>query len=102
MSNSNLFLYKACFNSCRLIVDNICSNQDYSLIKKIFHINLLYFPLSNLTLPLCHGKIIFHEIDLEHPQKLQLTDKGGRLFNAYNIFPEYFIISIPLFNDVIK
>ncbi|MFT8259021.1 MAG: hypothetical protein ACMZI2_06905 [Candidatus Symbiodolus clandestinus] len=41
-------------------------------------------------------------LTLEHPQKLQLTDKGGRLFNAYNIFPEYFIISIPLFNDVIK
>ncbi|MEW9810145.1 MAG: Rpn family recombination-promoting nuclease/putative transposase (plasmid) [Candidatus Symbiodolus clandestinus] len=101
-SYTNLFLHKACFNSCRLIVDNICSNQDYSLIKKIFHINLLYFPLSHLTSPLCHGKTIFHEIDLEHPQQRQLTDKGGRLFNAYNIFPEYFIISIPLFNDVIK
>lgn len=101
-SYTSLFLHKACFNSCRLIVDNLCSNQDYSMIKKIFHINLLYFPLANLKTPLHHGKTIFHEIDLEHPQRLHLADMGGRMFDAYNIFPEYFVISIPLFNDVIQ
>jgi hypothetical protein len=45
-STTHTFLHKACFNSCRLIVDNISSDQDYSDVKKIFHINLIYlFPI---------------------------------------------------------
>jgi predicted transposase/invertase (TIGR01784 family) len=27
---------------------------------------------------------------------------GMKFFDAHNIFPEYFVISVPLFNDVIK
>ncbi len=41
-STTHTFLHKACFNSCRLIVDNISLDQDYSDIKKIFHINLIF------------------------------------------------------------
>src|SRR5688572_28571336 len=47
-SYTSLFLHKACFNSSRLIVDSISSNEDYSTIKKVFHINLLYFPYSDM------------------------------------------------------
>jgi len=99
---TNLFMHKACFNSSRLIVDSISSNEDYSTIKKIFHINLLYFPFDRMQKPLYHGQTIFREVDQEHPIELHLEDMGGRMFDAHNILPEYFIISIPLFNDVIK
>ncbi len=101
-SYTNLFLHKACFNSCRLIVDNIASNQDYSTIKKVFHINLLYFPFAQMKAPLYHGKTIFHEIDQQHPQRFHLADRGMQMFDAYNVLPEYFVISVPLFDDVIK
>ena len=37
------FMHKACFNSSRLVVDGIYGSQDYTTIKKIFHISLLYF-----------------------------------------------------------
>ena len=33
------FMHKACFNSSRLIVDSISGNQNYTSIKKIFHIS---------------------------------------------------------------
>jgi PD-(D/E)XK nuclease family transposase len=62
-SYTSLFLHKACFNSSRLIVDYISSNDDYSTIKKIIHINLLYFPFGNIKAPLHYGKTVFHEID---------------------------------------
>ena len=32
------FMHKACFNSSRLVVDGIYGSQDYTTIKKIFHI----------------------------------------------------------------
>jgi predicted transposase/invertase (TIGR01784 family) len=99
---TDLFLNKAVFNTSRLIVDNLGANQDYLQIKKVFHINLLYFPFENTKAPLHHGKVIFHEIDHTHPIDVHLIDRGMHTFDAHNIFPEYFIISIPLFDDVIK
>ncbi len=99
---TDLFLQKAVFNTSRLIVDNLGANQDYLQIKKVFHINLLYFPFENTKAPLHHGKVIFHEIDQTHSIDIHLVDRGMQMFDAHNIFPEYFLISIPLFNDVIK
>ena len=99
---TDLFLHKAVFNTSRLIVDNLGANQDYLKIKKVFHINLLYFPFEDTKSPLHHGKVIFHEIDNEHPMDIHLIDRGMRTFDAHNIFPEYFLISVPLFDNVIK
>lgn len=99
---TDLFLNKAVFNTSRLIVDNLGANQDYLQIKKVFHINLLYFPFENTKAPLHHGKVIFHEIDHTHPVDVHLIDRGMHTFDTHNIFPEYFIVSIPLFDDVIK
>lgn len=101
-SYTSLFLHKACFNSSRLIVDSVSSNDDYSTIKKIIHINLLYFPFGNTKTPLHYGKTVFHEIDKTHSQDIHIADLSMRFFDAHNIFPEYFVISVPLFNDVIK
>jgi predicted transposase/invertase (TIGR01784 family) len=101
-SYTSLFLHKACFNSSRLIVDSVSSGDDYSTIKKIIHINLLYFPFGKAKVPMHHAKTIFHEIDSSHPQNLHLADMGMQFFDAHNIFPEYFIISVPLFNDIIQ
>lgn len=101
-SYTSMFLNKACFNTCRLIVDSLGVSEDYATIKKVFHINLLYFPYSDMKSPLYHGKTIFREIDTQHSMHLHLADMGGKIFDLYNIFPEYFVISIPLFNDIIK
>ena len=40
------FIHKACFNTSRLIVDNLAQREDYTQIIKIFHISLLYFPIT--------------------------------------------------------
>ena len=101
-SYTNLFLHKACFNSSRLIVDSISGNEDYSTIKKIIHINLLYFPFGGMKAPIQHGKTVFHEVDTQHPQNVHIMDIGMQSFDAPNIFPEYFVISVPLFDDVIR
>jgi predicted transposase/invertase (TIGR01784 family) len=96
------FIHKACFNTCRLIVDNIVGGSDYMTIKKVFHISLLYFAPSDLKKPLYHGKTIIHEIDTDHPMRLHLADLGGKTFDITNVLPEYFLIFVPLFDDVIK
>lgn len=96
------FVNKACFNTSRLIVDSISESEDYSTIKKVFHISILYFSLSSMNEPLYHAKTVIQNIDNKHPLDLKLGDLRGKVYELVKIFPEYFIISIPAFDDVVR
>lgn len=92
------FIHKACFNSSRLIVDNLAQREDYTQIVKIFHISLLYFPVGKGTV--YHGKTIIHEIETKERLTVHIKNKEtAEIFDATDILPEYFIISVPQFND---
>lgn len=95
------FMHKACFNSSRLVIDGIYGNQDYTSIKKVFHISLLYFTTKQMQRPIYHGKTIIHEVDTAHPVDIRIANQGLIMFDTPNIFPEYFFISVPMFDDVI-
>ena len=95
------FMHKACFNSSRLISDNIFGAQDYRSIVKAFHISLLYFRPEEMQKPICHGKTIIHEVD-EEPVDISIINQGNIRFQNKNIFPEYLFISVPAFNDIIR
>ena len=41
-------------------------------------------------------------MDKNHPKDLHLANMGLVFFDLYNIFPEHIVISIPLFDDIIK
>lgn len=58
--------------------------------------------LSDISSPLYHGQTIFRKMDREHPVDLHLADMGCRFFDVHNVFPEYFVISVPLFDGIIK
>ena len=94
------FIHKSCFNTSRLIVDNLAQREDYTQIVKVFHISLLYFPIGSGSGVIYHGKTIIHEIETQ--EKLSVHIKNidtNEFFDATNILPEYFYISVPLFND---
>ena len=94
------FIHKACFNTSRLIVDNLAQREDYTQIIKIFHISLLYFPIGNGKGAIYHGKTIIHEIETNEKLSVHIKNQEtGEVFDATNILPEYFYISVPLFND---
>lgn len=113
------FIQKACFNTSRLIVDNLSVQQDYTDIVKVFHISLLYFPIREMMplsdlcptakmdhpkkTALYHGKTLFHDVYEGQPVHIHLKDpKTNRVYNTTDIFPEYFFISVPEFNDIIQ
>ena len=96
------FVHKACFNTSRLVVDSISGNQDYTRIKKIFHISLLYFTPKIMEKPIYHGKTIIHEIDTANPVDCRLVDQSLISYENHNVFPEYFFICVPLFDDKIN
>ena len=97
------FIHKSLFNTSRLIVDNLAQREDYTDIIKVFHISLLYFPIGNNKGAIYHGKTIIHEIDSHEKLAVQIRNlETGQTFDATDIMPEYFFISIPLFNDQLE
>jgi len=94
------FMHKACFSSSRLIVDSIGQGQNYSNIVKVIHISLLYFDIGGSSV--YHGKTIVRDVDKDQKLDLQLRTNAGTSYDLHDIFPEYFIISIPAFHDEIK
>ena len=94
------FIHKSLFNTSRLIVDNLAQREDYTQIIKIFHISLLYFPIGNSNGAIYHGKTIIHEVETNEKRSVHIKNQQtGEIFDATDILPEYFYISIPQFND---
>jgi predicted transposase/invertase (TIGR01784 family) len=62
---------------------------------------LLYFIPDNIKTPLSHGKTVFKTIETKETIDLHLASLGGQIFDL-NILPEYFLITVPMFNNVIK
>ena len=96
------FVHKSCFNTSRLIVDNLGQGANYMNIVKVIHVSLLYFDMED-TGTIYHGKTIIHDIDKNHPLKMSFK-QGDTLKNmiASSVFPEYFYIFIPSFDDKIQ
>ena len=94
------FIHKSLFNASRLIVDNLSQREDYTQILKVFHISLLYFPIGNGNGSIYHGKTIMHEVETNDKLSVHIKNKEtNEVFDATDILPEYFYISVPQFND---
>ena len=61
----------------------------------------MYFATKEIRKAVYYGKTIIHEIDTAHPVDARITNQGLVMFDTPNIFPEYFFISIPMFDDTI-
>jgi len=93
------FVHKSLFNTSRLIIDNLAQREDYTQIVKVFHISLLYFPIGSGNGAIYHGKTIAHEIETKERLSVHIKNQeSGEVFDATDILPEYFYISVPLFN----
>ena len=92
------FVHKACFNTSRLIVDHIAEGTDFTKIVKVFHISILYFPVGNE--PIHHGQTNIRGIESKEKLTVHLRNPDtDAVIDATDILPEYFFISVPLFND---
>ena len=92
------FIHKACFNTSRLIVDNLAERIDFTEIVKVFHISILYFPIGHGAV--YHGQTIIKDIESQERLTVHIKNPDtGVTVDATGILPEYFFISIPMFND---
>ncbi len=99
------------YGTSKDIVDNIKSGEDYSSVKKVYSVSLIYFDVEAKSDEntdrdyVYHGKVDF--TGLHNGKKVTinptyLVGYDPTKKDDINIFPEYFIIPLELFNDVIN
>ena len=97
------YFYRMLFATSKASIDHIKKGYDYSLIKKVYSINLLYFELGQGKDYVYHGKNEFKGIHLGDTLQLSEPQKEKFLYDqVYEIYPEYYVIKINAFNDLAK
>ena len=91
------------YGASKALTENVALGQQYSAIKKIISVNIVYFDLGQGSDYIYQGSTLFrgiHEKDV-----LLLSDKQKEAFSKQHvadIFPEYYLIKVNNFDDVAK
>ncbi len=97
------YFYRMLFATSKSSIEHIKKGYDYSLIKKVYSINLLYFELGQGKDYVYHGKNEFKGIHLGDTLQLSQPQKEKFLYDrVYEIYPEYYVIKINAFDDLAK
>ena len=104
------FFNRILFGTTTAINDQISIGQDYSVIKKVYSINILYFDFGKGDDYAYHGYMEFHgmtkegsvlSFNSENEQKYA-TKTFNRVLPPEEVFPEYFLLRVNQFNEVAK
>ena len=92
------------FGTSKVIVENLKLGKKYKNIKKVISVNILYFNLGTGEDYIYHGKTEFLGVNKKDKliikRKVFINDKNFK-FEERNIFPEYFLIKVEKFKEII-
>lgn len=98
------YFHRMIYGASKLITEHIKKGEDYSKIKKVYSINIVYFALGQGRDYIYHSKNEF--VGLNYPTDiLQLSKNQKEKFaieSIADIYPEYYIIRVNSFNDIAK
>ncbi len=96
------YFHRILFGTSKLITEYISAGKPYREIKKIISINIVYFDIGSGEDYIYYGSTNFvglHKKDILHLNKKQ--QKFFKFQDIKNIFPEYYLIKVEKFNDII-
>lgn len=104
------FFHRILFGTTTAINDQISIGQDYSVIKKVYSINVLYFDFGNGDDYAYHGYMEFRGMTKEgsvlsfknNNEREYVRKNASRVYAPEEVFPEYFLLRVNQFNDVAK
>jgi len=99
------YMERLLFGTSKVIVENLAAGEDYRQIAKVISISILYFNLGVGDDYVYYGTTEFFGIHTGHPLKVQRSAKalqGSLSFCTKNIFPEYYLINVQRFRDIIE
>ena len=104
------FFQRILFGTAKNIIDQISIGRDYSVIKKIYSINILYFDFGSGDDYAYHGLMTFHGmtkkdsvLQFKTENEHQYISKSTkRVTMPGEVFPEFFLLIIDKFNEVAR
>jgi len=98
------YLERILFGVSKVIVDNVKAGEDYREISKVISISILYFNLGLGQDYVFYGNTEFRGLHDNEPLVLrrQRADKKLEQLKSQDIFPEYYLINVERFADVMK
>ncbi len=103
------YLERLLFGTSKTIVDNLKLGAAYKHIDKVISISILYFNLGTGDDYLYKGTYEFLGMNTGNPlivkEKVETTDKYGDIqikFKEKDIFPEYYLIRVEKYQNVVK
>jgi predicted transposase/invertase (TIGR01784 family) len=97
------YLHRILFGACKTIVENMHRGFEYSLVKKVISVNIVYFEVGQGLDYIYHGDTRFRGIHLK--DELILTPEQRQAFEKQTpqeIFPEYYLIKAFNFDGKIQ
>ena len=101
------YLERMLYGTSKLIVEHMQLGDDYDQIKKIISVSILYFLLGEgETDYVFYGTTEFYGLNnhsrLELKKHNQAAILGLEFITAKNLFPEYYLIEVEKFQDIIQ
>jgi predicted transposase/invertase (TIGR01784 family) len=97
------YLHRILFGACKTIVENMKRGYEYSQVKKIISVSIVYFQVGQGEDYIYHGTTAFKGIHLQ--DELTLTAEQKAEFGKQTpsqIYPEYYLIKAFNFDDDIQ
>jgi predicted transposase/invertase (TIGR01784 family) len=108
-SDESDYFLRMLYGVSKVISEHILEGEPYSKVRKVYHINIVYFKLGQGKDYVYYGFTEFRGIHCH--DVLQLTDEQKEFFAGENrknvkdvkdLYPEYYILCIEDFNNVAK
>ena len=103
VQNNTEFTYfqRMIFGTSKLVTEYINRGEGYENVRKVYSVNIVYFPLGHGTDYVYHGTTEFRGI--HNGDILELSPFQQQRFNAETVsdlYPEYYILKVNDFNKV--
>lgn len=99
------YLERLLFGTAKVIVENLPLGEAYHQLVKVISISILYFNLGVGDDYVYTGLTEFKGLHTGHPLKVRervSTPEATFSYRAKNIFPEYYLINVERFEDIIQ
>jgi predicted transposase/invertase (TIGR01784 family) len=101
--SENDYFQRMLYSTSKTIADYAYEGDRYSMVRKVYSVNIVYFDLGTGKDYVYHGSTVFS--GLHTKDELQLTTRQKKLYGKTipgELYPEYYIIKVGKFNDVAK
>ena len=95
------YFQRMLYGTSKVVVEHIWEGKPYSVVKKVYSVNIVYFDLGQGDDYLYHGTTSFIGVHSHH--ELGLSEKQKQLFKktaVSDLYPEYWVIKTNRFNDI--